>query len=164
MLLPRLTGSGEILFQKLNCSVKGRVLGEQCSIAGAASQSLRSNHWSSYSKVPLDICFISPQSCVHKCILKLLWSWWCWRLDRGSVGFKAENDNSLGLHSWCFPHCPLKVSWQGIQTSYVPAFLCRGHLSMSDVALLVVDECHHTVGNHSYARIMEQHYHRVAKK
>ena len=34
---------------------------------------------------------------------------------------------------------------------------------MSDVALLVVDECHHTVGNHSYARIMEQHYHRVAK-
>ena len=32
---------------------------------------------------------------------------------------------------------------------------------MSDVALLVVDECHHTVGNHSYAKIMEQHYHRV---
>ena len=35
---------------------------------------------------------------------------------------------------------------------------------MSDVALLVVDECHHTVGNHSYARIMEQHYHRVARE
>ena len=35
---------------------------------------------------------------------------------------------------------------------------------MSDVALLVVDECHHTVGNHSYAKIMEQHYHRVDNK
>ena len=35
---------------------------------------------------------------------------------------------------------------------------------MSDIALLVVDECHHTVGNHSYAKIMEQHYHRVAEK
>ena len=42
--------------------------------------------------------------------------------------------------------------------------LSRGHLSMSDVALLVVDECHHTVGNHSYAKIMEQHYHRVDKR
>ena len=42
--------------------------------------------------------------------------------------------------------------------------LCRGHMSMSDVALMVVDECHHTVGNHSYAKIMDQHYHRVAAK
>ena len=42
-------------------------------------------------------------------------------------------------------------------------YLCRGHLSMPDIALLVVDECHHTVGNHSYAKIMEQHYHRVAE-
>ena len=32
--------------------------------------------------------------------------------------------------------------------------LCRGHMSMSDVALMVVDECHHTVGNHSYAKII----------
>ena len=35
---------------------------------------------------------------------------------------------------------------------------------MPDVALLVVDECHHTVGNHAYAKIMEQHYHRVAER
>ena len=39
--------------------------------------------------------------------------------------------------------------------------LSRGHLSMEELALLVVDECHHAVGNHPYYRVMEHHYHKV---
>ena len=39
--------------------------------------------------------------------------------------------------------------------------LSRGHLAMEELALLVVDECHHAVGNHPYYRVMEHHYHKV---
>jgi endoribonuclease Dicer len=41
--------------------------------------------------------------------------------------------------------------------------LSRGHIGISDVAVLVVDECHHAVGNHPYYRIMEHHYHRAKR-
>ena len=42
--------------------------------------------------------------------------------------------------------------------------LSRGHLAMADLALLIIDECHHAVGNHAYSRIMEQHYHQAKRQ
>ena len=32
---------------------------------------------------------------------------------------------------------------------------------MSDVNLLIVDECHHAVGNSAYVQIFKGHYHKL---
>ena len=37
--------------------------------------------------------------------------------------------------------------------------LNHGYFKMPDVCLLIVDECHHTVGNSSYSQIFRHHYH-----
>lgn len=37
------------------------------------------------------------------------------------------------------------------------------YFSLSNVNLIVVDECHYTTGNHGYARIMEMFYHKLPK-
>ena len=78
--------------------------------------------------------------------------------ERGYVAF-------LGLfYSDLTQTYEIRLRYLDQKTAVGASDLCRGHLSMPDVALLVVDECHHTVGNHAYAKIMEQHYHRVAER
>ncbi|KAI3877798.1 hypothetical protein MKW92_013413 [Papaver armeniacum] len=40
----------------------------------------------------------------------------------------------------------------------------KAFLSLDNVCLLVFDECHRTTGNHAYAKIMKEFYHRSANK
>ena len=42
--------------------------------------------------------------------------------------------------------------------------LNHSYLAMENVCLLVIDECHHTVGNSPYVQIFENHYHPLKRK
>ena len=42
--------------------------------------------------------------------------------------------------------------------------LSHGFISMSSLALLVIDECHHAVGSHPYSKIMTEWYHPTKKE